>query len=239
MSSLDSLIRKLRKKLRQIENLERLNRPLTEEEAVKLCSKDEVREKLQTALEKYNEGGENADRQIGPSAATKTDSAFSETRGDGDSSDSFSHGHLEESPEQSKQKVPTIDTDKSTQIRERIQHQDQGDTKKQKPSVKKTKSRLSEHICQVSYLEGHSDLITSLVVFGNEAVTASRDTTIKYWDLTQGTEIHHFGSHLGAVTSLIVLDHPEEFAVAEKDKLIISGSLDCTFRLWNLSQACY
>jgi len=43
-----SIIRKLRKKLRQIEKLERVERELTEEESIKLDAKEDLREELRS-----------------------------------------------------------------------------------------------------------------------------------------------------------------------------------------------
>ncbi|XP_066296239.1 uncharacterized protein [Branchiostoma lanceolatum] len=49
-TGLDGEIRKLRKKLRQIENLERMDRDLTEDEETKVSKRFELREKLHELL---------------------------------------------------------------------------------------------------------------------------------------------------------------------------------------------
>lgn len=77
-----SVIRKLRKKLRQIEKLERLERTLTEEEEVKLDTKEELREELQNYLNQ-EENMVTLTEQIEKTTITHTkDVQFIETMGE-------------------------------------------------------------------------------------------------------------------------------------------------------------
>lgn len=44
--------------------------------------------------------------------------------------------------------------------------------RKYEPKAKRAKPQLSESSCRVSYLDGHSDLVTAVVVVGEKVVTA-------------------------------------------------------------------
>ncbi|CAG5136764.1 unnamed protein product, partial [Candidula unifasciata] len=93
--NLDSLIRKLRKKLRQIENLEILHRSLTQDEIIKarnynafVNSKDDIREMLQDALEEQLEKEE----QVTEKSSRQYKKSRNEiSRGAGDEKSSFTN----------------------------------------------------------------------------------------------------------------------------------------------------
>ncbi|CAG5136765.1 unnamed protein product, partial [Candidula unifasciata] len=104
-----------------------------------------------------------------------------------------------------------------------------------KPKGKNVKPQLAESYCRLSCLEGHSDLVTALVVIGDKVVTASRDTTLKCWEVSTGKELRSYGGHTETVTSLLVLHDARDVTLPENDKLLVSGSLDSTFKLWALN----
>lgn len=56
-------------------------------------------------------------------------------------------------------------------------------------------------------------------------ITAHEDRHIRFWDNTTGTLIHSMVAHLDAVTSLAIDSH---------GLYLLSGSHDCSIRLWNL-----
>jgi striatin 1/3/4 len=56
-------------------------------------------------------------------------------------------------------------------------------------------------------------------------VTAHEDRHIRFWDNTTGTLIHSMVAHLDAVTSLAIDSH---------GLYLLSGSHDCSIRLWNI-----
>jgi WD40 repeat protein len=110
----------------------------------------------------------------------------------------------------------------------------------------------------------HEDLILSIDVCSesNLIVTAGRDTTIKVWN-TEGVKLHSFGGHSKSITCLkfwpyksyviatenlkneaneeieypnfeINDDGERETDDSRNKPLILSSSLDCTFRLWSI-----
>ncbi|XP_069114391.1 uncharacterized WD repeat-containing protein all2124-like isoform X2 [Argopecten irradians] len=88
-------------------------------------------------------------------------------------------------------------------------------------------------------MEGHSDLITDVYADGKFLVSASRDTTLKLWDLDSLTEIHSFGGHTGTVTSVTILNREDSLKVCESidvdvgERIILSCSLDCSYKVWS------
>ncbi|GFN74285.1 pre-mRNA-splicing factor prp46-like isoform x1 [Plakobranchus ocellatus] len=253
-ASPSNLVRKLRKKLRQIENLERLNRPLTEEEVVKVNSKFSTREHLKDVLdqlenepkigsiniadssaEQSNEEGhlvsEN-ETEISQDAICSDESHLPEVSSKDFGSGDHNHPHesnvLFKSADSSLQKQDT-----KSQVK--------GDSSKAKKEDKGKKAggHLSKRRCRVTTLEGHSDIVTSLVIVDGRVVTASRDTALKSWDLTTGGELHTFGGHTETVTCVTAVDSTHGKLIDPgfffDDHLIISASFDCTFKMWSLS----
>jgi WD40 repeat protein len=78
-------------------------------------------------------------------------------------------------------------------------------------------------------LVGHSSGVDSVTVLSDcrRAISASRDHTLKLWDLEQGVVIKTLEGHSAWVTSVAVL--PD-------DKRAISASWDHTLKLWDLEQ---
>ncbi|GIW85249.1 MAG: hypothetical protein KatS3mg107_0909 [Gemmataceae bacterium] len=78
-------------------------------------------------------------------------------------------------------------------------------------------------------LRGHTRAVTSLAFSsdGRTLVTGSADTTVRFWDLTNGTEYGMLKGHKGAVgfESLSV-------ALSPDGKYLATGSNDCTVKVW-------
>lgn len=100
----------------------------------------------------------------------------------------------------------------------------------------------------VEELNGHEDLIldcdTSLP--DNVAVTASRDTTIKVWDLSSGSMVHSLRGHHGPVTGCRIMrwrhrsvdpSNPSDeldSQLTDNELMCVSASTDCSIKLWSL-----
>ncbi|XP_041843072.1 WD repeat-containing protein tag-125 isoform X2 [Melanotaenia boesemani] len=90
-------------------------------------------------------------------------------------------------------------------------------------------------------LEGHNDIVTSVVAVDNLVVSGSRDTTVKVWHVPTATEHKNLGGHTGGVTCLSA--PPPEYckrlawslSLSDKERFILSGSADCYVKIWALS----
>ncbi|KAL3861933.1 hypothetical protein ACJMK2_007944 [Sinanodonta woodiana] len=262
--TLELKIRRQRKKLRQIEHLERLDRPLTDEEIVKVERKYRIREELFDLLAGLSENANN-------SASLQEDDIVTDSSQAADQSPSLSAGLQEESHNiQKRGNNPVEAKDNSASGKEEIKAKDgqelrisyskaEKDTL-QPPESKKAKKEtsksteksdkvnkgnslqktLKESRYQVFTLEGHNDVITAVEAADSILVTASRDTTVKVWDLSTLTEIQNLGGHTNSVTDVVILDKEQSATVASKlqwtdafNYIVVSGSMDCSFKLWS------
>ena len=107
--------------------------------------------------------------------------------------------------------------------------------KRKRPKFTKRKSMpvLHEHLEAGSHLKtlaAHSDAVTALdfdTPFGT-MVTASRDDTVRVWDLNLGRCMGFLEGHTASVRCLQV-----------EDSIVATGSTDASIRLWDLSKAMY
>ncbi|MFN6501753.1 MAG: AAA-like domain-containing protein [Nostoc sp. DedQUE01] len=85
----------------------------------------------------------------------------------------------------------------------------------------------STHIREQNRLEGHSDWVRSVVFSpdGKTLASASRDNTIKLWNLDTGKEITTLRGHSDGVLSVVF---------SPDGKTLASTSDDNTIKLWNL-----
>ncbi|XP_029643580.1 mitochondrial division protein 1 [Octopus sinensis] len=285
-TALEIEIRKLRKKLRQIENLERLDRALLEEEIIKIKKRDSIRKRLRELL---IEEAEIWARHEASQATSEVESEL--VSGQGMTQRNFvselettdeeltpeteilspsceENGHFEvELISQNNSELSQNDTEISQKDTAEVLQQKENDaletqnqqvadradddttisvqetTPKQskliKPKVPKRVWNRSQFL--VYNLEGHNDLVTDMDSDGNVLVTASRDTTIRSWDLKTFQEIHIFSGHTGSVTSLQLLNKDDSNRIDELhgdgkgDSLyLLSGSLDCNLKLWHV-----
>ncbi|XP_048753077.2 uncharacterized protein LOC125664380 isoform X2 [Ostrea edulis] len=285
-------IRKLRKKLRQIEHLERKEGDLLDEELTKISKKTEIREHLLRLLataeddnESFeastqsnmtnNSNGSMTDLQDSEVSAFNVTVVSPENEEDGFCVDveSLDVEICEETDDHGPQVVevfgsvetpprgnPTgLTPTKEAEIeqnnpyhvfpRESIKSGNVcgGSPPKEKTKAKKSKnteetqpwSGWRDSVFYVSELEGHNDLITDTDTQGTTLVTASRDTTIKMWDLEGLREMRSFGGHTSSVNSVVLLSPEHSNKVCEamripltEGRLILSGSTDCHFKLW-------
>ncbi|OWF41107.1 uncharacterized protein LOC110462920 [Mizuhopecten yessoensis] len=299
-------IRKLRKKLRQIENLERIDRELTDDEYYKIDKKDKTRENLLRLLATQNE--EESEGSI--TASTKSEISGQGQNTSSIATDDFSASYSEadlgnvevtviehedlndfeqidveelEVEEQeddvilkgshtvraesadtslrsteitnSPEPVPSS-ADSQTKAKSVSSTSDSPQKAKSSGSPTKKKAKKNEQSgkdcaklkavihrwrqCRfgVVEMEGHSDLITDVCADGKLLVSASRDTTLKLWDLDTLTEVHSYGGHTGTVTSVVILNRDDSLKVCESvdvdvgERIVISGSLDCSYKVW-------
>ncbi|GAB1605958.1 mitochondrial division protein 1-like [Argonauta hians] len=257
-------IRKLRKKLRQIENLERLDRSLCEEEIIKIRKRESIREHLRELLIEeaeiwakqeaehvalvdetelhYRQKEIHQDIAIEPEQEVET--------GDGEEEDESSNEVDVESETEIGENDDSEDLKTSNNKQTaadigggdvyRAQQVSPKKSKQAEPKVPKRVWSRSQFL--VYNLEGHNDIITDIDSDGNILVSSSRDTTIRSWDLKTSQELHIFSSHTGSVTSLQLLNRTDSNRIDELhgngkgDSLyLFSGSLDCHLKIWHVN----
>ncbi|XP_028280243.1 kinesin-like protein KIF21A [Parambassis ranga] len=252
-------VRKLQKKLRQIENLE-IKISLTPEERIKISRKAELRSRLaelqlqlsgpQQTLGIVGDGKkEKMKRQVedAPEALpSQTPPASKILKGEEESKAQASPapaarqreaeiGRQQERTEPAK--VSDCCRDKSggrPDFDEEQQRQEEAEFTSLKASWEKVKFRLR-------LLEGHNDIVTCVVAVDNLVVSGSRDTTVKVWHVPTATEHKNLGGHTGGVTCLCA--PPPEYcrklawtlSLSDKERFILSGSADCNVKIWALS----
>ena len=81
----------------------------------------------------------------------------------------------------------------------------------------------------VCTLEGHTDAVDAVAVTANGrcAVSASRDHTLRLWDLSSGKTLHTLQGHSSSVTAVVVTPNGCR---------AVSASHDGTLRLWDLER---
>uniref|UniRef100_A0A3Q2PBU0 Si:ch211-154o6.3 n=1 Tax=Fundulus heteroclitus TaxID=8078 RepID=A0A3Q2PBU0_FUNHE len=251
-------VRKLQKKLRQIENLE-IKISLTPEEKFKISRKAELRSRLaelqlqlsgpqQTPGIVGDGNKEKMKRQVDDAPETlpsQTPPASKILKGETESNatgapalaarqraaggNAAETGGPPDGTEPSKVSPQSRDGSPEQQ-----QQQEEADFSSLKASWEKARFRLR-------LLEGHNDIVTSVVAVDNLVVSGSRDTTVKVWHVPTATEQKNLGGHAGGVTCLSA--PPPEYcrrlarslSLSEKERFILSGSADCYVKIWALS----
>lgn len=226
-------VRKLQKKLRQIENLE-IKISLTPEEKIKVSKKAELRSRLAELLLQLSgpqqtqgivgkeedkmkrQVEEVTEQHVGHRPALKI--AREERRENEASDGNQTDGRGETN-------LPVSLTE---------EEQEDAEFRSRKQTWEKAKFRLRA-------LEGHSDIITCAVAVDNLVISGSRDTTVKVWHVPTATEQRNLGGHSGGVTCLCA-PPPESckrlaraFDLADKERFVLSGSTDCCVKIWALS----
>jgi WD40 repeat protein len=80
-----------------------------------------------------------------------------------------------------------------------------------------------EFLKEIYKLEGHSDNILDMAITpdGRSIITASKDTTLKVWDVMQGRELQNLVGHNGRVSKVAINPAGDLAASASQDQIII------------------
>ncbi|KAJ8289870.1 hypothetical protein GJAV_G00006250 [Gymnothorax javanicus] len=203
-------VRKLHKKLRQIESLE-IKAFLTPEESVKISKKEELRARLAELLLQHStpqqpqgivgDDKEDMKRKV---LSGSTGSLVPQTP-----SPKVQRVAPQEASRQEPAETPENEAHGvSVNTESTVDSQDDTRFTAHKAAWEKAGFRLRP-------LEGHSDIVTCVLAVDNLVVSGSRDTTIKYC------------RRLARLLSL-----------GDSERFILSGSDDCCIKVWVLSTGC-
>lgn len=258
-------VRKLQKKLRQIENLE-IKISLTPEERFKISRKAELRSRLaelqlQLSGPQRTPGSdgdgkkEKMKRQVedGPGAAPSQTPPASkilkgapqfaaEERPRARSARQKEAGGAEGGSRQRDRTEPNSDQDQGQDAPASCSNSDQTqETQQEDADFTSLKASWEKTKFRLRLLEGHNDIITCVVAVDNLVISGSRDTTVKVWHVPTATEQKNLGGHTGGVSCLCA--PPPEYcrrlawalSLSDKERFILSGSADCNVKIWALS----
>ncbi|XP_073451504.1 uncharacterized protein [Aquarana catesbeiana] len=201
-------LRRLRKKLRQIETLEHLPRELSPCETTKVSLKVELRRRVEEIL----------------SQNLKVEPEDAETK-------ATEHGSVESSslpgPPLKKDTPPKTSPKKTTA--------------QPAPKVKlkgPDRSPLQGSQFLVHSLEGHSDIVTAVLIHDRYIISGSWDTSVRVWDILSASELKTLCGHTGAVTCLALVSPGEaqlnSSLFPPHEDFVCSGSADCSIKVWSL-----
>ena len=259
------LLRKIRKKLRQIENLECIERELNEEEAAKVERKCSLRAELAAILAdmKRRSNGETAE----PVASAGSGSGASSPKKQRQEEDvappptSSSATNLAQE-EQLEISVPSTQPRESAELsvtstttagaplsspEEFVQVRvstPAGKSVGSRDSSSSRSRRLAEELSNreviVNDLGGHEDLAVAVAIDSSRdiAMTGARDTRILVWKLSTREQLSSLRGHSGSVTGLVILPPAanDRFGCSMEHVIGISSSSDCCLKVWNLSK---
>ena len=190
----DKRIRRLRKKLRQIEVLEYSNRQLNHEELLKLKKKDSLRVELNDLLKALESEKESEEIEDGFTFLKAEDIKIVDTE---EMKRRASETQDEDVPEKKKTYEPETDINSQPSASESqpesqpevsggeiqsvrvVNSEKDSEERSSKNRIRKLRASLENSRWRVRELEGHEDLILDCDILDNIAVTASRDTTVK------------------------------------------------------------
>ncbi|XP_061632348.1 uncharacterized protein si:ch211-154o6.3 isoform X1 [Phyllopteryx taeniolatus] len=250
-------VRKLQKKLRQIENLE-IKISLNPEERFKISKKEELRcrlAELQLQLcglqrtpgireADMKRAGEDTPEDL-PSQAPPSSKILrgpEETRPRLPATQRATGGSAETAWCQRAQNVRAMSHHGRGNSEECPDRDDRGQQPAQEDAaLTSLKTCWQKAKFRLRLLEGHNDIITCVLVVDSLVVSGSHDTTVKVWHVPTATEHKNLGGHTGGVTCLSA--PPPEYckklawslSLSDDERFILSGSVDCNVKIWALS----
>uniref|UniRef100_A0A3Q4BKZ2 Uncharacterized protein n=1 Tax=Mola mola TaxID=94237 RepID=A0A3Q4BKZ2_MOLML len=212
-------VRKLQKKLRQIENLE-IKISLTPEERFKISRKAELRSRL-AELQLQLSCPQQTLGIVGDEKTEKMKRQVSR----------IWFGRLIHTRELCR--LTNWGAHEATLLIAQIISFTEAEFTSLRSSWEKAKFRLR-------LLEGHNDIVTCVVAVDKVVVSGSRDTTVKVWHVPTAAEHKNLGGHTSGVTCLSA--PPPEYckklawslSLSDKERFILSGSADCYVKIWAL-----
>ncbi|XP_066975028.1 uncharacterized protein [Macrobrachium rosenbergii] len=287
LSPLEKDIRKIRKKLRQIESLELVDRELNEEEQIKVNSKTSLRKELRSLLENIlPEDDDDIMKRQSPCAdysniaekkakntvvvksevpdITNPDTGRKEevttlntniSRADNLETSTALRGKDSTKKKRAQENIPIgVSEAQGNSLSISVKGNPNQVRQESLTKAAQEKSLWKDSSYEVYTLEGHNDIILSVDCTDEFIISASRDTTVKVWRVSETKEERSLRGHTASVTAVAFLpvelaysllrkfeDDPESmpFSYSKGSPdcrvLAVSGSLDCTLRVWDIS----
>ncbi|XP_072280919.1 kinesin-like protein KIF21A [Pyxicephalus adspersus] len=99
-------------------------------------------------------------------------------------------------------------------------------------------SPLQDSRFLVHSLEGHSDLVTAVLIHDTYIISGSWDTSVRVWDISTGSELKTLCGHTEAVTCLTLVSPREKklnsSLLPPHEHFVSSGSADSSIKVWSL-----
>ncbi|XP_075114561.1 kinesin-like protein KIF21A isoform X2 [Leptodactylus fuscus] len=213
-------LRKLRKKLRQIETLEHLPRELAPSEIAKVAQKHDLRRLIEELLSQPVEEKTPEEENVETSGES---SAASFPQPDPD--------------------VPPRPAPATASKRKKHKTTPQGQAappeRTAPPAGRLTDSYpLQDSRFLIHSLEGHSDLVTCVLIHDTYVISGSWDTSVRVWHIPSRSEVKTLCGHTGGVTCMVMvyLDGSEQHSdlLPLGENFVCSGSSDSSIKVWSL-----
>ncbi|XP_073540969.1 F-box/WD repeat-containing protein 9-like isoform X2 [Phyllobates terribilis] len=219
-------LRKVRKKLRQIETLEHLPRELTPSEITKVALKHELRRLVEELLSQITEEEKpkEEDEETSEDCSSCRDPSFS--------SDPDPDPDTRPTPQPAaaskRKKHKTV-----SQVRTAPTAETPDPTGPPTDPYPLQNSQFSIHS-----LEGHSDLVTSVLIHDTYVISGSWDTSVRVWDIQSRSEVRTLCGHTGAITCLVMVYQDDTKLNSDLlppgEHFVCSGSSDSSIKVWSL-----
>ena len=260
------LLRKIRKKLRQIENLECLERELNEEEAAKVERKNSLRTELASILgamkRRSNEETVAAVAHSGSGASSpkkkrQEEDAIASSPSSSSATNLAQEEQLEisiptaqppDSTDRSVTSTTTAGGAPSSPSQEFVQVRVSTPAGRSTAGSRGSSTSRCRHLVEdlvnreviVYDLGGHEDLAVAAAVDScrDIAITGARDTRVLVWKPSTKEQLVSLRGHTGSVTGLLILPPAANarLGCSIEDVIGVSSSTDCCLKVWNLSK---
>ncbi|XP_069836005.1 WD repeat-containing protein 5-like isoform X2 [Dendropsophus ebraccatus] len=219
-------LRKIRKKLRQIETLEHLPRELAPSEITKVAQKHELRRLVEELISQTVEE-EPEEEHVETSGDCR---AASISQPDPDIQPSLQPAAA--SKRKKHKATSQARTDETARSLGRLT-----DCPSASPHPDPYPLQNSQFL--VHSLEGHSDLVTSVLIHDTYIISGSWDTSVRVWDIRSRSEVRTLCGHTGGITCLVMVHldgtklHSDLLPPGEH--VVCSGSSDSSIKVWSLT----
>ncbi|XP_056389027.1 WD repeat-containing protein 5-like isoform X2 [Hyla sarda] len=225
----DLELRKLRKKLRQIETLEHLPRELVPSEVAKVAQKHELRRLVEELLSRTVDE-EPQEEHVETSGDCR---AASISQPDPDIQPSLQPATA------SKRKKHKATSQARTALPDETPRSAGRLTDSASASLHPDPYPLQNSQFLVHSLEGHSDLVTCVLIHDTYIISGSWDTSVRVWDVHSQSEVRTLCGHTEGITCLVMVyvdgTKLRSDLLPIGEHVVCSGSSDSSIKVWSLT----